>query len=274
MTRISQNIAAANTHRYFSRSHDQLASSLEKLASGLRINRAADDASGLVKSEALRAEINGTAQAIRNSQDAVSFLRTAEGALSSVLAMLQRMRTLALDAANVATTTGESQQAEVDQLLGELDSIGAKTSFAGSQVFQDYSSSFLTFHVGAGAGATNQLSITKDLGLASNDVFSVDLTRVDLVANADSSIKRITFAIRNVARARARFGSAQNRVEHTITSLLVAQENLAVSESRIRDTEMALEITRFARHQLMTQAGAAILVQANQEPRRMLSLLG
>ena len=161
-----------------------LGKSLEKLSSGFRINRAADDAAGLVKSEMLRAEINGTAQAIKNSQDGVSFMQTGEGALNEVHSILQRMRTLAVDAANSATTDGSAQQAEVT----ELDSIGAKTTFAGTSIFQDYSTTNLTFQTGGSAGATNQLSVSSDLVLASNDVFSVDISGIDLTSDATNCV--------------------------------------------------------------------------------------
>src|SRR5690606_25925999 len=137
--RINQNIAAFNAYRNLSTTQGQQSKSLEKLSSGYRINRAADDAAGLVKSESLRAEIRGTQQAIRNAQDGVSWVQTAEGALQEVHSILQRMRQLAVDAANTATTDGEAQQAEVEELLDELDSIGTRTTFAGVEVFQNYS---------------------------------------------------------------------------------------------------------------------------------------
>ena len=152
--RINQNIAAYNSFRNLSATNTQLGKSLEKLSSGFRINRAADDAAGLAKSESLRAEIRGSRQAIRNAQDGVSFVQTAEGALNEVHSILQRMRELAVDAANTATTSGAAQQAEVTELLAEITAIGANSTFAGQTVFSDYSASgaALTFHVGSGAG--------------------------------------------------------------------------------------------------------------------------
>ena len=271
--RINQNIAAFNSYRNLSRTNGQLGKSLEKLSSGFRINRAADDAAGLVKSERLRSEINGSRQAISNAQDGISFVQTAEGALNEVHSILQRMRTLAIDASNTATTDGVPQQAEATELLSELTAIGSRTTFAGAAVFQDYSTSSLTFHVGANAGATNQMTITTDLGLASNDVFGTDLSGIDLSVDANAAITTLDTAIAGVSTNRATLGATQNRMEHTIANLQVAQENLMASESRIRDTDMASQMVDFTRNQIMAQAGTAMLAQANQIPSSVLSLL-
>ena len=275
MTRINQNIAAFNSFRNLSSTNNMMGKSLEKLSSGFRINRAADDAAGLVKSERLRSEINGTRQAINNAQDGISFVQTAEGALGEVHSILQRMRTLSVDAANTATSDGVPQKAEMDELLAELDSIGARSTFAGNQVFQDYSgtTAALTFHVGANAGANNRMSITTDLTLASNDVFGQDVSALDVTTGADAAITALDTAIAAVSTQRSTLGATQNRMEHTIANLNVAQENLSASESRIRDTDMALEMVSFTRHQIMAQAGTAMLAQANQAPQSVLQLL-
>lgn len=272
--RINQNIMAFNAYRNMQTTNLQLGKSLEKLSSGYRINRAADDAAGLVKSESLRAEISGSQQAIRNAQDGVSFVQTAEGALQEVHSILQRIRQLAVDAANTATTDGTQQQAEVDELVAELAEVGNRTTFAGGSVFADYSVTALTFHVGAGAGQT--LEINSDLqidtgGLAG--IFSVDLTAVDLATDADGAIGTIDTAIGEVSDVRSTLGATQNRLEHTIANLSVAVENLSASESRIRDTDMAQEMVSFTRHQIMAQAGTAMLAQANVVPQSVLSLL-
>ncbi len=276
--RINQNIAAYNSFRNLSATNTQLGKSLEKLSSGFRINRAADDAAGLAKSESLRAEIRGSRQAIRNAQDGVSFVQTAEGALNEVHAILQRMRELAVDAANTATTDGVAQQAEVDELVAELGAIGSNSTFAGMDIFSDYSSTALTFHVGSGAGQT--LDITSDLRIdtasTSNGIFSVDLSGIDLEAatgDADAAIDDIDTAIGNVSTARSTLGATQNRLEHTVANLSVAVENLSASESRVRDTDMAEEMVAFTRHQIMVQAGTAMLAQANQVPSSVLALL-
>ncbi|MCP5093336.1 MAG: flagellin FliC, partial [Gammaproteobacteria bacterium] len=210
----------------------------------------ADDAAGLAKSESLRAEISGSRQAIRNAQDGVSFVQTAEGALNEVHSILQRMRELAVDAANTATTDGVAQQAEVTELLAEISAIGSNSTFAGKAVFADYSGSgnALTFHVGSGASQT--LEISSDLALASNDVFAVNLAGVDLETaggDADAAITLIDTAITAVSTGRSTLGATQNRLEHTVANLSVAVENLTASESRVRDTDMAEEMVSFTR---------------------------
>ena len=272
--RINQNIAAYNSFRNLSATNTQLGKSLEKLSSGFRINRAADDAAGLAKSESLRAEIRGSRQAIRNAQDGVSFVQTAEGALNEVHSILQRMRELAVDAANTATTDGVAQQAEIDELISEIAAIGNNSTFAGKKVFQDYSGSgsALTFHVGSGAGQT--LTITNALALTSADVFGASLSTINVSTGADAAITAIDGAIGNVSSTRATLGATQNRLEHTVANLSVAVENLSASESRVRDTDMAEEMVAFTRHQIMVQAGTAMLAQANALPQNVLSLLG
>lgn len=292
--RINQNIAAFNAYRNLSTTQNALGSSLEKLSSGFRINRAADDAAGLVKSEGLRAEIRGTDQAIQNAQDGVSFVQTAEGALNEVHSILQRMRELAVSAANTATSDGAAEQAEISELLQELDAIGARTTFAGNQVFSDYSSNELTFQVGAGHGAANQLSIDTDLRLVTGGGTDADdnpvdgeglfgslpggfiLGDVDLLkdgGDALAAIEGLDAVIASVSEARSELGATQNRLEHTIANLQVASENLSASESRIRDTDMAQEMVQFTRNQILQQAGTAMLAQANQVPQSVLALL-
>jgi flagellin len=269
--RINQNPAALNAYRNLFTTQNQMSKSLEKLSSGFRINRAADDAAGLVKSEKLRSEIRGSQAAIRNAQDGVSFVQTAEGALTEVHAILQRMRDLAIDAANTATTDGSAQQEEVDDLLSELTNIGARTTFAGEDVFQNYTAATLTFHVGANAGET--IEINSDLTLSASDVFGVTVSGINLETGANAALTTIDSAIDEVSDVRADLGATQNRFEHTIANLSVSVENLSASESRIRDTDMALEMVAFTRHQIMTQAGTAMLAQANAVPQAVLSLL-
>jgi len=269
--RINQNVVAFNAYRNLSATNVQLGKSAEKLSSGFRINRAADDAAGLVKSEDLRAEIRGTRAAIRNAQDGVSFVQTAEGALNEVHSILQRMRELAVDAANTATTDGSSQQAEIDELLAELDAIGTNTTFAGNTVFQSYATTALTFHVGANAGQT--LEVSTDLALSSADVFGKDVSSIDVSADADTAISDLDTAIDNVSTTRAELGATQNRLEHVVNNLSVAAENLSASESRVRDTDIAAEMVEFTRNQIMVQAGTAVLAQANQIPSSVLALI-
>ncbi|HVL98965.1 MAG TPA: flagellin [Egibacteraceae bacterium] len=298
--RINQNIAAFNAYRNLNVTNDQMNKSLEKLSSGFRINRAADDASGLVRSEGLRAEIGGTKQAIRNAQDGISFVQTAEGALNEVHTILQRIRDLAVSAAN-STSDGAAEQAEVDELVAELSAIGGRTTFAGGSVFGNYSvaadpgdpgdpaatppvpatpptaSTAKVFHVGAGNGTANQLSITADLridtGSATNGFLGVDLGAIDLTTGADAAIATLDTAIANTSTVRSELGATQNRLESAVRNLSVAAENLSAAESRIRDTDMAEEMVSFTRSQILQQAGTAMLAQANQVPQTVLSLL-
>jgi flagellin len=278
--RINQNIAAYNAYRNLNTTGSALSKSLEKLSSGFRINRAADDAAGLVKSESLRAEIGGTNQAIANAQDGVSFVQTAEGALNEVQAILQRVRDLAVSAANTATTDGSAQKAEISQLASELDGIGARTTFSTKAVFSNYSATGagLAFQVGAGSATANQLSVTQNLKLdttSTTGLFSVQLSSIDVTTNAGatSAIAMLDSAIADVSTARSVLGATQNRFEHIIANLSVAAENLTSSESRVRDTDMSLEMVKFTRNQIMNQAGTAMLAQANQIPQSILKLL-
>ena len=269
--RINNNVMAANAYRNLSNTNNTVGKSLERLSSGFRINRAADDAAGLTRSEGLRSEINGAKQAMRNAQDGISFVQTAEGAANEVHAILQRMRTLAVSAAN-GTSDGGAEQSEVTELLAELDSIGTRTTFNGKAVFADYSSTSLDFHIGAGSSDT--LSITTDLGLASNDVFgATGLSSLSLTSGAAAAIDTIDAAIATVSTARSNLGATQNRLEHSIANLSVGVENLSAAESRIRDADIAEEMVSFTRNQILQQAGTSMLAQANQVPQSVLSLL-
>ena len=266
--RINQNVAAFNAYRNLSVNDSATAKSLEKLSSGFRINRAADDASGLVKSESLRAEVRGSQQAIRNAQDAVSFVQTAEGALNEVHSILQRMRELSVDAANTATTDGVAQQAEVTELIAQLDTIGSSTKFAGITVF----GSSVDFQVGAHNGDAVTVDIDA-LGSATVGASAVDVSGIDLTSGAAAAIDTLDSAISSLSAQRATLGAKQNSFEHTINTLSVAVENLSASESRIRDTDMAQEMTSFTRNQILVQAGTAMLAQANAAPQAVLRLL-
>jgi len=268
--RINSNPAAVNAYRNLTSTNVGLGKSLEKLSSGFRINRAADDAAGLVKSETLRAEISGNKAAIRNAQDGISFVQTAEGALNEVHSILQRIRELAVDAANTATTDGVAQQAEVTELLAEITAIGSRTKFAGQSVFGDYSTTgaSLDFQIGANSGDT--LSVDDDLSLSATDL---GVNGVDVDASASAAIGTVDTAINAVSTMRSKLGATQNRLEHVVNNLSVAVENLTASESRIRDTDMAMEMANFTKHQILSQAGTAMLAQANAVPQNVLTLL-
>src|SRR5690606_31664714 len=210
-------------------------------------------------------------------QDGVSFVQTAEGALQEVHSILQRMRQLAVDAANTATTGGVAQQADVHELVAQLTAIGTRTTFAGQAVFADHSGAggALAFHVGASAGQTLQIASDLQLDVSgAAGVFAVDLSAIDLTADADGAITDLDAAIADGSTVRSTLGATQNRLEHTIANLSVAVENLSASESRIRDTDMAEEMVSFTRHQIMAQAGTAMLAQANVVPQSVLRLLG
>lgn len=271
--RINQNTMAISAHRNLTISDGLLTKSMEKLSSGYRINRAADDAAGLAKSEKLRADIRGIDQAVRNAQDGISFVQTAEGALDEVHAVLQRMNQLAVSAANTATSDGSAEQQEMTELLKQIDAIGAGTKFAGKAVF---SAVAVVFQVGA--NSTDMIQVTTQ-GLASNAVLNssggstVDLSTLSLTGAASAAIDTIRAAIDNVNDLRANLGANQNRLEHTITNLQVTTENLQASESRIRDLDIAGEMVSFTRHQIMVQAGTAMLAQANAVPQSVLQLL-
>lgn len=271
--RINQNPAALAAFRHLSANNTNVDKTLERLSSGQRINRATDDAAGLVRSESLRTQISSTIQATQNAQDGISFLQTAEGALGEVQDLLQRVRTLALDAANSATTTGQAQQGEIDELLAEVEAIGARSTFGGVAVFQDFSTTPLVFQTGIDSGATDRTEITADLRTSLADLAGGVLVGIDVATNADAAIAAIDTALDTVGSTRADLGARTSRVEHTINNLLVARENLSASESQIRDADMALEMVNLTSAQILSQSATAMLGQANTTPQAVLDLL-
>lgn len=267
--RIQNNIAAFNAHRNLTVSNNAMGKSLEKLSSGFRINRAADDAAGLVISQGLRAQVSGLKQATRNAQDGISVVQTAEGALTEVHSMLNRMRDLAVQSANTGVSDATSiaaSQAEFDALVEEIGRISTDTAF-GSKVLFDGAFAG-DFQVGANSGQVINVTI----GDMSASGLGVDA--LDLDADAGAAIDAIDLAIAAVSEQRGDLGAIQNRFESTINNLQVTTENLAASESRIRDTDMAQEMTNFTRQQILQQAGTAMLGQANALPQSVLRLLG
>jgi flagellin len=269
--RVNSNPAANNAYRNLNVTDGQMAKSLEKLSSGFRINRAADDAAGLAISEGLRAQVGGLKVAVRNSQDGVSVVQTAEGALTETHSILQRMRDLAVQSANdgsLDTNAKAAADSEFQQLALELDDISNKTAFNGVKLLDGSFSK--DFQVGANAGDT----LTVNLSVASDSATLMgsvgDLTTA---ANATTAISAVDTAIQTVSTTRASLGAQQNRLEHKINNLNVAVENLSASESRIRDTDMALEMVSFTRAQILSQAGTSMLAQANQAPQNVLKLL-
>jgi flagellin len=267
--RIQSNIEAFNAHRQLVQTGMSLSKSMERLSSGYRINRAADDSAGLAISEKLRAAIGGLDQAQRNAQDAVSLVQTAEGAMSEVHAMLQRVRELAVQYNNGTLSASDkaSITAEVAQLCAEISRIGNDTKFNGIAVLTG--SSAITFQVGADDGQT--ISVNAVALFGSGSTFKVDSTIFNFGTTV--TLASIDTAIQGVSDARSTFGSVQNRLEHTLNNLATFQENLSSSESRIRDVDMASEMVTFTKLQILQQAGTSMLAQANQAPQSVLSLL-
>ncbi len=364
--RINQNIAAYNAHRNLTQTDNNLSKSLERLSSGLRINRAADDAAGLSISEKLRSQVRGLQQASRNAQDGISLIQTAEGALAETHSILQRMRELAVQAANGSLTEEDRDaiQEEISALISEVTRIADSTSYNNQTLLKgglgssvsvtgaslvaasgiasiesvgaasgNYNLSYASgtntltltdgtttesvvitpptgfntsvvtfaslgikvtvngaidnqsiasgsggFTVSSGAmslhvGANQNQTITVSIGNMSAEGLGIDTVDVSTSAGAEAAIATLDGAITTVSTQRSQLGAVQNRLEHTIANLGVAQENLAASESRIRDVDMAAEMVSFTRNQIMIQAGTAMLAQANAVPQTVLQLL-
>jgi flagellin len=267
--RIQTNVEAFNAHRNLVNTSSMLARSMEKLSSGYRINRAADDAAGLAISEKLTAQIGGLNQAQRNAQDAVSLVQTAEGAMAEVHSMLQRVRDLAVQFNNGTLSTSDlaSITAEVAQLCSEISTIGQNTSFNGIALLTGSAS--ITFQVGANDGETLSVSAVGLFGSGSS--YKVDSGIFNF--SGTITLASIDAAIQGVSDARATFGSVQNRIEHTLNNLANYEENLTSAESRIKDVDMASEMVNFTKLQVLQQAGTSMLAQANQSPQSVLSLL-
>lgn len=276
--RIANNMASMNALRNLNIVNNQQASSMEKLSSGFRINRAADDAAGLAISEKMRAQISGLNQAGRNAQDGISLIQTAEGALDETHNILRRMRDLAVQSANDTNTNADRAQIqlEVDALALEVTRIAKNTEFNTMTLMDGTFSAadnLLTFHVGANAGQTIDLSI-EDMTASALSVGAESERSVSTQAGANTAISAFDAAINTVSDQRARLGAVQNRLEHTIKNLAATEENLQASESRIRDTDMAAEMADMTKSQILSQAGTAMLAQANMQSQGVLSLLG
>lgn len=276
--RINNNIAAMNSYRNLSVTEGQMSKSLEKLSSGFRINRAADDAAGLAISEGLRSQIGGLKMANRNAQDGISVVQTAEGALTETHAILQRMRDLSVQASNDGGLNVDAKtnvQKEISELKLELTRISDTTQYNGTKLLDGAYSG--KFQVGANVGENISVAVATDMDAAGLGVATVDVTTAGTAGANDSgaelAITAIDTAIKTVSTVRAELGAKQNRFDHTINNLNVAVENLTASESRIRDTDMAAEMVQFTRNQILTQAGTAMLAQANQTTQGVLSLL-
>lgn len=267
--RINTNIPALNTGRMLGRSTKMLNDSLQKLSSGLRINRAADDAAGLAIAEAFRAQVKGTQVAQRNAQDGVSLVQTAEGALSETTNILQRIRELAVQASNGTQSTNNraAMDGEVAQLLAQINSIAYDTEFNGIRVLSVAQT--LTLQ----AGAMTSQTLTIGLGGATSTNLGVSAIRVTSMSLAVAAISTIDTAIRSVTTLRSNLGAYQNRLEFTVNTLAIQEENSSAAESAIRDANVATETIAFTKNQILVSAGTSVLAQANLVPQTALALL-
>ena len=275
---INHNITAMNSYRNLVNSNDTVSKSLEKLSSGLRINRAGDDAAGLAISEKMRGQIKGLDMATKNAQDGISLIQTAEGALNETHSILQRMRELAVQSANDTNTTTDRNelQKEMNQLRQEIDRIANTTEFNTKTLMTgSYSSNGLRFHVGANESQFVSLKFNsmKASALSVSGASASQALSITSAATAETAITTINNAIETVSSERAKLGAMQNRLEHTINNLRTSSENLQAAESRIRDVDMSKEMVKFSKNKIITQSGTAMLAQANANPQGVLQLL-
>ena len=266
---IQHNIAANNAYRNLSSNASNGQKNLEKLSSGYRINRSADDAAGLAISEQMRSKINGLDQATSNANDAIGLIQTAEGALTETHSMLQRMVTLATQSANGTynSTARAAIGEEVTALKAEIDRISSTTDYNGVKPIG--STSAITVQIGPTSGETLSIAAAKMDATS----LGVNGIAVGSVSDANSAITKINDAINTVSTHRAKLGASQNRLEHTINNLKTTNENMTAAESRIRDTDMAKEMAAFTKNNILNQAAQSMLSQANQQPQGVLSLL-
>ena len=268
---VQHNMQAMNANRQLGITTGNQAKSTEKLSSGYRINRAADDAAGLSISEKMRSQIRGLNKASDNAEDGISLVQTAEGALNEVHSMLQRMNELSTQAANDTNTATDRTaiKAELDQLSSEIDRVSSTTQFNTMNLLDGNFTGKL-LQVGALSGQTIGISI----GSMSATTLGVNALDVTTNANAGASMSKVQKAIESVSTQRSSLGAIQNRLEHTVANLDTTSENTSSSESRIRDTDMAEEMVEYSKNNILAQAGQSMLAQANQSTQGVLSLLG
>ncbi|MGM9975251.1 MAG: flagellin Hag [Clostridiaceae bacterium] len=278
---INHNLNAMNAHRNMGINTANSGKAMEKLSSGLRINRAGDDAAGLAISEKMRGQIRGLDQASRNAQDGISLIQTAEGALSETHSILQRMRELVVQSGNAGTLEDQDKTAiqdEINALNDELTGIANRTEFNGKKLLNGTYSADLQI----GANKDQALTIKINSGETTADpktplgFSAVDLgvATIDVEAGThDDNLTLVDTAIASTSSTRSLLGANQNRLEHTISNLNNASENLTAAESRIRDVDMAKEMMNFSKNNILNQAAQAMLAQANQQPQAVLQLL-
>lgn len=275
---IQHNIAAINSYRNLSTNQSALSKNLEKLSSGYRINRAGDDAAGLAISETMRSQINGLNQAVNNANDAIGLIQTAEGALTETHSMLQRMKTLTTQAANgtYTQTARNNIQAEINALNKEIGRIATTTEFNGETPLSPAAAAGnkttnLTFFIGASAATANAMTVAQQA--MTQTALKINTISVKTTTLAFAAMKSVEAAIDTVSSYRATLGAAQNRLEHTVNNLKVTSENITSAESRIRDTDMADEITAYTKNNILLQAAQSMLSQSNAMPQGVLSML-
>lgn len=274
--RINHNISSYNTQRQLTANNNAQSKSLEKLSSGYRINRAADDAAGLAISEKMRNQIRGLEQASKNSLDGISMIQTAEGALNETHAMLQRMGELYTQAANETLTSADTAkiETEISQLSDQITSIAEQTQFNTKKLLDGSITADVVFQVGANAGETISVKFEAADATTLKVKIGGGLTKLDGTNDvAKDNITAVTTAINKVSELRSNLGAVQNRLEHTINNLGTTSENLQAAESRIRDVDMAKEMSEFTKTGILQQAATAMLAQANQQPQGVLQLL-
>jgi len=278
---INHNLAAINSHRVLKYQNEEVNKNMEKLSSGLRINRAGDDASGLAVSEKMRSQINGLRQAERNAEDGMSFIQTTEGFLSITNDLIQRIRVLAVQSSNGIYTPEDRQmiQVEVSQLIDEVDRIASQAEFNKMNLLQgDFARGSRTasmwFHVGANQHQRERVYVatmtSRALNLKKQDGSLLTLSTAE---GANDALGTLDDALNKISKQRANLGAYFNRLEHTAKGLMNAYENTQASESRIRDADMAEETVAFTKNQILVQSGTAMLAQANVRPQSVLSLL-
>lgn len=270
---VQHNLTAMNSNRMLGITTSAQAKSTEKLSSGYKVNRAADDAAGLAISEKMRRQIKGLTQASSNAQDGISCVQTAEGALAEVHDMLQRMNTLAVQASNDTMTSADRGylDSEVQALKSEIDRVASTTTF-NEQNLLDGSFTGKNLQVGAEKGQFISISISA-MNTTGISVSGVTISGADN-SGAQTAICSIKTALASVSKMRSDLGAVQNRLEHTIKNLDNVVENTTAAESQIRDTDMATEMVRYSNNQILAQAGTSMLAQANQANQNVLSLLG
>jgi flagellin len=273
--RINTNVGALNAYGNLSANQASLQNAFEKLSSGLRINKAADDAAGLSISQGLTSQINGLTQAVRNAQDGTNVAQIADGALATVQKILQRQRDLAVQASNGGSQDTAAQaaaQSEITNLNTQLDNISATTSFGGTKLLDGtYTAAKGVFQVGANNTASEQISLA--LTASDSTTLGVSGVNVGSTAGAQTAIGTIDAAIAAVSASRSQIGATQNQLGYTISNLQTTIQNVTASRSNITDADLATEVTAMSQAQILTSAATSVLAQANSAPQAILKLL-